>query len=231
VFDHPVHAVLLDAGGVLLLPDPAAMRRAVAPFGVTPDDDLVWHTHYAGGCEIDRIGHVDWTIADRVIARMFGIPEAQVEDALDSIESVYRSEEWVPIPGVIDALLTLERSGMPLAIVSNAAGTMEQQLLSHRVCAVSAAGAECAEVTIVVDSHVVGIEKPDPRIFDIALGELGAEAEGAVYVGDTVYFDVNGARAAGLTPVHVDPYHLCPMDDHLHIDTLADLVARLVPAS
>src|SRR4051794_39706451 len=47
LFDHPVEAVLLDAGGVLLLPDPTAMRRAVARFGVAPDDDLCARAHYA----------------------------------------------------------------------------------------------------------------------------------------------------------------------------------------
>jgi putative hydrolase of the HAD superfamily len=231
VFDHPVHAVLLDAGGVLLLPDPAALRRVLAPFGVTPDDDACWRAHYAGGCEIDRIGRVDWPVADRVIARALGVAEDRIEDAVDPIESVYQSEAWVPVPGAVDALLALERSGMPLAVVSNAGGTMEHQLLSHRICGVEPIDGAFAGVSIVVDSHIVGIEKPDPRIFAFALESLGVEANGAVYVGDTVHFDVDGARAAGLSPVHVDPYDLCDADDHPHVSNIADLVAHLVPAS
>jgi len=104
---------------------------------------------------------------------------------------------------------------------------MEQQLLSHRVCGVGVDDGETAEVEIVVDSHVHGVEKPDPRIFAIALGEMGIEAAGAVYVGDTVVFDVVGARAAGLTPVHVDPYDWCPLTDHEHVRSLAHFVDRL----
>jgi putative hydrolase of the HAD superfamily len=227
LLDHPVEAVLLDAGGVLLLPDPAAMRRALAGLGAAPDDELVARAHYASTHEIDGLDPVDWREVDAVIATMFGIPEAQHDDAFRAIESVYDSEGWVPIAGVTGALLRLQSAGMPLAVVSNAGGTMEQQLLSHRICAVEPGDAEVAEVAIVVDSHVVGVEKPDPAIFEIALAALGRDATNAVYLGDTVYFDVEGALAAGLSPVHVDPYGFCAANDHPHVASLEEFVARL----
>ena len=217
-------AVLLDAGGVLLLPSGDAMRRALAPFDVAPDDELVARAHYEGNRHIDLIRTVDWRAADRVIAEVFGVAEHHFEAAFDAIESVYASERWAPIPGVAHALRELQVAGIPLAVVSNAGGTMEQQLLSHRICGVGVDDGEVVDVAIVVDSHVVGVEKPDPRIFAIALDALGIDAKGAVYLGDTVYFDVDGARAAGLVPVHVDPYGLCPDDDHPHITSVADLV-------
>ncbi len=236
LLDHPVEAVLLDAGGVLLLPDPAAMRRALAPFGVAPDDELVARAHYASTHEIDVVDAaaaadaadvVDWRRADAVIATMFGIPEARHDEAFAAIESVYNSEGWVPIKGVTRALLRLQAAGMPLAVVSNAGGTMEQQLLTHRICAVEPDDTEVADVAIVVDSHVVGVEKPDPAIFEIALEALEHDATNAVYLGDTVYFDVEGALAAGLSPVHVDPFGFCRASDHPHVASLEEFVARL----
>jgi len=60
-------------------------------------------------------------------------------------------------------------------VVSNAEGQVEQDLV--------AAGFG-AYLETVVDSHRVGVAKPDPRIFAIALGRLGAGAEQALYVGD-----------------------------------------------
>jgi putative hydrolase of the HAD superfamily len=227
VFDDPVSAVLLDAGGVLLLPDAAAMRRAFAPLGASPDDDLCRRAHYASTREIDRLGQVDWRAADRVIAEMFGVPEDRYEEAFAAIEAVYTSEAWVPADGAAHALRAMQDAGLPLAVVSNAGGTMEQQLLTHRVCGVGTDDGEVAEVAIVVDSHVVGIEKPDPRIFHLALDALGVEADGSVYVGDTWFFDVVGAHAAGMRAVHVDPYGWCTMDDHAHVVSLPDFVARL----
>jgi putative hydrolase of the HAD superfamily len=63
------------------------------------------------------------------------------------------------------------------------------------------------QVRCIVDSDVVGIAKPDPRIFDFALPHFaGIEKSRIAYVGDSVVMDVGGAQAAGLTPVLVDPY-------------------------
>ena len=62
-----------------------------------------------------------------------------------------------------------------------------------------------------IDSHEAGFSKPDPRIFHAALDLMGLEPSDAWYVGDSVFHDVNGARAAGLsTALLVDPYGLGP---------------------
>jgi putative hydrolase of the HAD superfamily len=50
----------------------------------------------------------------------------------------------------------------------------------------------------VVDSTVVGVAKPDPRIFALALERLGGKPARALYVGDSHDKDVLGARSAGL---------------------------------
>jgi putative hydrolase of the HAD superfamily len=106
---------------------------------------------------------------------------------------------------------------------------MEQQLADHRIC--TSDGGQAAQVAVVVDSDVVGVEKPDPAIFRIALDALGLAPDDCLYVGDTVHFDVNGARAAGLRPVHLDPYGLCPGADHPHVGSLSQLAGALIPAT
>jgi len=58
----------------------------------------------------------------------------------------------------------------------------------------------------VVDSHVVGHEKPDPAIFEHALVLSGAERARTVHVGDMYAADVCGARSAGLSAVLLDPH-------------------------
>jgi putative hydrolase of the HAD superfamily len=219
-----VDAVLLDAGGVLLVPDPKAVRRELAPLGVEPDDETCFRAHYASMREVDIIGGPDWPVVDRCFARAVGVPEDRVEEAVPFIDDIYMHDRWTAVPGAAEALVALQSMGMPLAVVSNASGTMEQQLLTQQVCSVD--GHTVANVAIVVDSHVVGVEKPDPKIFSFALDALGGPApERCVYVGDTVAFDVVGARAAGLWPIHVDPFGLCPgTADHAHVTSLADVV-------
>lgn len=220
-----VDAVLFDAGGVLLLPDPAALRRAFAPFGAVPDDETCRLAHYSSMRELDRVGHPDWDAVDRVLARAAGVPEACIESTYRRIEAVYLTLPWVPVVGAAEVLVALQRAGLALAVVSNASGTMEQQLAEHRICSVD--GTAEAQVAIVVDSHVVGVEKPAPGIFEIALSALGLPASRCLYVGDTVHFDVEGARSVGMPAMHFDPYRLCPDEDHPHLTALEELLDRL----
>jgi len=222
---RPVEAVLFDAGGVLLLPDPAELRRAFSPFGATPDDETCRLAHYTSMRELDRVGGPDWLAVDRVLARVAGVPDDKIDLTFGLVEDIYMRLPWVPVPDAAEALRALQLAGFPLAVVSNASGTMERQLAEHRICSVD--GDISAQVAVVVDSDVVGVEKPDPRIFEIALRALGMGAERCLYVGDTVHFDVEGARAAGMRPVHFDPFRLCPADDHPHIGSLLELVERL----
>ena len=50
----------------------------------------------------------------------------------------------------------------------------------------------------ILDSHDFGVEKPDPRLFHLALAASGTDAATTVHVGDFLHIDVVGARAAGL---------------------------------
>jgi len=56
-------------------------------------------------------------------------------------------------------------------------------------------------LTGVVDSKAVGLRKPDPAIFALALDYLGVEPEAAALVGDSYQQDIRPAKEAGLTTV------------------------------
>jgi putative hydrolase of the HAD superfamily len=76
------------------------------------------------------------------------------------------------------------------------------------------------------------VEKPDPRIFAMTLRELGVAPEQAVHAGDSLAADVRGALAAGVLPLHMDPFGDCPDPaGHRHVhgwDELEDAVIPLV---
>jgi putative hydrolase of the HAD superfamily len=109
-----------------------------------------------------------------------------------------------------------------MGIVSNADGTIEEQLRRNEICQVGEGLG--VPVLAIVDSHIVGIAKPAAEIFRHALEPLGVSPAEATYVGDTVRYDVRGARAAGLRPVHFDPFELClERDDHAHVRRLIEV--------
>lgn len=216
-----VDTVLLDAGGVLLLPDPAALREALAEEGVLIDDEAARMAHYACMAELDRLDRLDWPAVDAFLLRHLGVAEDRVAALVGRIEELYLSRPWVPIKGAAEALVALQSAGYRLAVVSNATGTIEAQLLEGEICSVE--GHRGARVEVVIDSHVVGVEKPDPRIFEIALEAIGGTRERCVYVGDTNFFDVRGARAARIRVLHADPFRMCPLEDHHHVSGLEEL--------
>ena len=90
-------------------------------------------------------------------------------------------------------------------MVSNADGTIEARLRGEWACFKSVSGPGTS-VACVIDSGVVGHEKPDPRIFEPALEAIGPQQGATWYIGDTPAFDIVGARRAGLEPILMDPF-------------------------
>jgi putative hydrolase of the HAD superfamily len=101
-----------------------------------------------------------------------------------------------PDPAAEPALLAVARAGLVAGVISNSNGSIR---------AVLEAAGLTAHLAFVIDSSVVGVEKPHPRIFELALAAADVSAAEAVYVGDLYSVDVLGARAAGLRAVLLDP--------------------------
>ena len=76
-----------------------------------------------------------------------------------------------------------------------------------------------------LDSAEEGVEKPDPRIFELALERSGARREETLHVGDLYHVDVEGARAVGLRAVLLDTADLYAGFDCRRIRTLGELPA------
>lgn len=224
-----VRAVLLDVGGVFHLPDHDRIVAAMARAGMTVDPAELDRAHYAGVRALTDFREGDraiWLAYNRGYARALGA-DGRVEEVAEVLLAEFTTGGvWTRIvPGSRDALAALKARGLKLAVVSNADGSVEAQLAADGICQVGPGRG--VEVDAVLDSSAVGVAKPDPRIFAIALERLGVEPRRAIHVGDTPAADVSGATAAGVTPVLVDPY-----DDHAalavtRVASLADLVTLL----
>ena len=115
-----------------------------------------------------------------------------------------------------------------MGVVSNATGQIEGELLRSEICQVGD-GIGVA-MRCVIDSHVVGVAKPDPQIFEHALAYFAEfERDRIAYVGDSVTMDIGGATAAGLHPVLLDPYDDHPDADFARIKSLHDLIPMFSP--
>ena len=120
------------------------------------------------------------------------------EDDLDALvadlhiaSKTYTLEAYEEVSGV---LAELRRRGLVVAICSNWDWDIDR--------AVSAAGLE-GTTDLVVTSAQAGARKPHPRIFSHTLERCGVGPKESLFVGDTMYADVDGPLAYGMAAVHV----------------------------
>jgi HAD superfamily hydrolase (TIGR01549 family) len=223
-----LETVFLDAGGVLMYPNWWRISEALAVQGVTVSPEALMKAEPIARRELDdrRVigGTTDasrgWLFFDLVLAQA-GISRSDATGAaltdLHRYHTASNLWEYVP-PYVVPVLERLRARGLRLVVVSNANGTllkhMERLDLTRRF--------DC-----VLDSADEGVEKPDPRFFEIALARSGAQKETTIHVGDLYHVDVVGARSAGLRGVLVDEMNLRPDADCPRVKSLDELASRI----
>lgn len=225
-----VEAVFLDVGGVFHLPDHVRVLDALRRVELEPGPERLDRAHYAGVAALvewpDQENGI-WTAYLEAYAVEVGVPAGRLAEAVAHLDSAFAAPGmWSRvIPGAVEALRELHATGLPLGIVSNSDGTLEERLAAEAICQVGPGRG--VPMAVVIDSGAVGVAKPDPGIFALALEATGVDPGAALHVGDAVGADVAGALAAGVRPVHLDPHGFCPDRSHPHLRALADLAPLL----
>lgn len=224
---HPnFDAILFDAGGIFLLPDPTVLGPLLAYHGGDPSISAHRRAHYRGMAAKSAAGAMEkfWHDYNEAYVRAVGVPEDDVEFAACVLDATRNAWTWRwAIPESVQALQLLHALDVPMGVVSNASGQIAEVLSRSGVC--QAGPGPHTPVRVVIDSHLVGVAKPDPHIFDFALPYFdGIDRSRIAYVGDSVTMDVGGARAAGLHPILLDPHDDHPDADFDRITSLLDLV-------
>jgi putative hydrolase of the HAD superfamily len=224
----PIELLSLDAGGVLVFPNFERISDTFARHGIHVSPDALRAADPHGRFAVDTADRVAGTSdADRgsmyfrIMFERAGVPsDPPIQGALEELWTYHTEHnlwEYVP-PDVIPALERLAATGLPLAIGSNANGII------HRVFERAGLG---RYFSVICDSHVEGVEKPDRRFFDILVARAGGRPETTLHVGDLYHVDVVGARSAGLQTMLLDPHDLYSMHDVTRVKSLDELVTRI----
>lgn len=214
-------AVSLDVGGVLTFPDHGMLAHALKHHGVEFDRARFSDAHYHAMAEVDRALAEPETFGDYThgFLAAIGVPPAQTETAVAALRPVLVPAVWhQPIPGAVDAARRLKAAGLRLAVTSNADGGVAECLARYQMVQVGPGPG--VEVEVITDSGIVGVHKPDPRVFQATADALGLAFSEICHVGDGGRFDAEGANKVGMMGVHVDPLGLC-RQDHRHVPSLA----------
>jgi FMN phosphatase YigB (HAD superfamily) len=194
--------ILFDAGGTLVLIDPDAFNEFISGWDAPPvTNDRLFAAHFRAMSDYShRLMDGDAIDFRWWVEHFLGLAGLPLRSGMVQAFAGGPGMWTYPIAGARDTVMELRARGYRVAVVSNSDGTVAEAL--------EAAGFG-GLFELVIDSTHVGLAKPDPGIFQVALDALEVAAGDAWYVGDSLYHDIGGAAAAGLAEaVLIDPLAL-----------------------
>lgn len=219
-------AIFFDAGNTLLQLDHAAVVAQLGLRGVARSPEEIARAehrarvrldpHLAPGAstESDAIG--DYYV--RYLLEGLGVRDQETFRALAGWRRSYNLPVglWNQAHPEAEGILRRVRAeGLAAGVISNSNGSvraiMEEVGLARHL-------------DFILDSAVVGVEKPDPRIFTLALEAARVRPEEAVHIGDLYSVDVLGARRAGVEAILLDPDGVWGERDCLRARSLGEAV-------
>ena len=202
-----IHGVFFDAGNTIVFPDYAIYRQIAASLGIEAGLPDVLRAEALARSAFDRAVASSpdrgvtafWSVYYTPFYQQLGIPAVSIPEAIGRTRDANDAGLgiWtVPVDGFGETMDELDARGLIVGIISNSDGRLEDRLAEIGVR---------DRFDFVLDSSVVGVSKPQPRIFEMALEASGLPPDEAAYVGDYYEVDVVGARAVGIRPVLFDP--------------------------
>ncbi len=187
-------AVAFDLGGVVLGSPFPAMRRYERDLGLADralvdvvrlrGEDGAWYRHERG------------ELGFREFCRVFESEGAELGIVFSAAELMRRIAAAVqPDPGMVAAVDAIRAAGLRTAALTNnwatpaPAGDTFDGLQSH--------------FDVFLESHVLGLRKPDPAIYEVLLDRLGSPAQAVIYL-DDMGRNLKPARALGMTTIKVE---------------------------
>jgi len=126
-------------------------------------------------------------------------------------------------PDATETLRQIKQKGIKIGLLSN----VGRRMASSRRPSLQEYGI-LRYFNAIILSAEVGVWKPDKKIFELALREIGTTNPGeAIHVGDSLKADVRGARNAGLIPVFFDPLDLHSSENVIKIKALSEVLQYL----
>ena len=223
-----IETLLLDAGGVLVVPNWTRVAETLRRHGVEASVDALRAAEPAVKFAIDTFVGVSsssdakrWGDYLEGVITTAGVPlSGAALEALREIRTYHAANNlWEEVPeDVVPALERIRRLGLTVAVASNANGTVQR--------AFDRLGLS-SYFDVVCDSHFEGVEKPQRRFFEIVLARCSGKPDTTLHVGDLYHVDIVGARNAGLTAILLDRHDQYAQFDVERVRTLGELADRL----
>lgn len=200
---HGIDVSLMELKTALNVADKAYEERYWA-------DDSFWMNEV----ETSRF----WVGLYQLMLDELGVNGEKQQLATEIYERFGEAQNWQPYPDVLPTLKKLREAGFIIGLISN---------WDTRLTSLAIEIGLSPYLDFVISSANVGLLKPQPQIFNLALKRAGVKAQESLHVGDHYYADIMGARTVGITPVLLDRKGEIKKADCLVINNLFELIDYL----
>jgi putative hydrolase of the HAD superfamily len=225
---RPKPYLLFDAGGTLVFPDQSFLIEQARARGIELTETQLFEGYYQLIHTLDcqarsQSGMFPTPWALGYAYALFEILDI-VGPATDAIAQAFEDRHrqknlWTfTFKWVREALSSLATQGYRMSVISNSDGRTAQVFRDLRLA---------HYFEHIFDSKTLGVEKPHPAIFEVALNKLNVSPANALYIGDIFYVDVLGANLVGLGGIHLDPLGLYTGWPGIHLRDMRDLLGWL----
>ena len=200
-----IRAVLFDVGNTLLHINHTVMAQVLTAQGHPVRPESVYRAECQARLVLDDLT-IDRPSTEspfqgyfRAVCTYLGIPwSPATQVALDELRAYDRRRQlWTQVvPWSHEILQTLRQAGYILGVISNSDGSVATLLANQGLDTF---------FRFILDSFLVGVAKPSPDIFHLALEHTGTAPHETVYIGDLYRVDVLGAQGIGMHGILVDP--------------------------
>jgi putative hydrolase of the HAD superfamily len=218
LYPHPSFAevfseVLRDEGHIL---DPATVQEVVSAYSQRFTESLLRGNGRLWSISPERSRKMWRGVYDHFLTEV-GVPREEHDHIFERLYARFTDLSTYRLhPDALPVLERLRKAELTLGLISNFEEWLERLLEALEV-------GHYFDVSVI--SGVEGIEKPDPKIFRLALERAGVAPHEAVYVGDHPFFDTDPAREAGMLPVLIDRRGRHPDAEAIRITSLEELPA------
>ena len=231
-----IHSIFFDYGGTLFEYYPsnaeiwAKIANRLGTF-IEADDPRIREGMRAQSRELDKLDKDFRELTEDEVHHLncvvLAVMGVEVEGSREIVTAEFIAREQGKMfqiyPDAAETLKQIKQKGIRIGLLSNVGRRMA---LSRRPSLEEYAILRYFDAIIL--SAEVGFWKPEKRIFELALREIGTNNPGrAMHVGDSLKADVRGAANAGLVPVLFDPLDLHFSENVIKIQALSEVLQYL----
>jgi putative hydrolase of the HAD superfamily len=186
-----IKAILFDLDETLILRS-GAIRAFIK-------DQYHRFAHELGGIEeaqytsrfldMEKNGVIGKDVVYPAFVKELGLTGVSSDALLEDYRARY-ADFASPSPGAVETVRALHETGVKTGVLTNG----NTRVQNAKIDSIGMRGF----LDVVVISEAVGLKKPDPAIFALAVSDLGVDARSTLFVGDNPEVDIVGAAAAGL---------------------------------